>query len=92
MTKDNTDTTEILGVSVSVCEQCNQPHVDKEQELDYCNECQNENVVPKRELEALADEWEETLEWARKHEEICSNEAINVGELKVKELREVLEE
>lgn len=43
-----------------------------------------------KELKALAERWVRGLEFAREHREICSNEAINVGESDLAELREVL--
>lgn len=47
--------------------------------------------VPVGELRDLVKLWREGLEWAQEHEEICSNEAMNVGESKIEELEAVIE-
>lgn len=49
-------------------------------------------AVPIGELENLVEQWRDTLEWAEEHQEICSNEAIRVGERKADELEAVIAE
>lgn len=79
------ETAEVFGIPISPCKQCSQPFVNQSGEYEYCNECKNDNVVPKENLRELVEQWRE-----RRQNETLQPAHIEIAEL-CNDLEELLE-
>jgi len=80
------DTTEIFGVPISVCDECEVPFVDHNENRSHCDDCQERRADSLRvDLEALADKW------AWDEDGIICNEAFARDQC-AQELRSLLED